>query len=271
MAVLILPDTSAQEITVCANYDLSDLTLSVKHLNSGSILTWSEIILQGARVNVEFEKALFNFDRTNIGIGFAVSSQGHHVDDDSNNYIDLISVMSPKTALLNFSYETLLLEDEVFIPKIGFDFSYLKIENYDYRPYAQKYITPIEGIGSKYDVYKFGVYGGLQIKLIDSNFLYFNAFGQIGAGIYAALADWVHRDDWMHPVSFSDIGISFRGSSGLETGIRLGRFAIFVEAQFFYELSPGLGVNVQYHTDAWQFTSLSLQRASFAAGLRVRF
>ena len=262
--------------TISANYETSDLSLNVKYHNTGSMLNWQDIHLRGARVNVEFDKAPWGYDRTSLGIGYSVSSGGHFVDDDSTNYANVINVLSPKTSLLDLTYEVFSLEDDKFIPGFGLDFNCLKLRNYDNRRFDFNHLGfSTGGLIAKYDVYKLGVYGGMRIRLVNSDSFALNATGQLGAGLYLALADWIYRQDFKHPVSFYDIALSFRVAGGLEMGIRLGDDVIlFSEAQIFYETSPGLGRSRQFLSDGDvgdQRIRFNLLRTSFSLGVKVEF
>ena len=260
-------------VTVSANYALSRISLSQKDHTSGSILSWRDIYLQGAHINVEFNKAPFIFNKTTIDAGFHKSFHGYHTDDDANNYANVIYSTSTEAALLDVKYE-ILLENNMFNPKLGLDFTYLKLENYDAKPFMSSNLPSreIEGLVNKYDFYKFGWYGGMQMK-IAAGIFYMNLSGQIGSSVYLTLADWILRLDFKHPVSFYTIGLSFRGGGDLETGLRLGRFTIFTRTLLFYEISP-IGIETQNHSNGdtpMQFISVDLFRAAFNIGLKVSF
>jgi len=221
----------ADKITVSANYLLTSVNFSIWYDVPGSILTWRDIYLHGFHLNVDFPKAPFGFDKNNVGIGFSSSFHGYWTDDDANNDINAISVSTAKTTLLELKYE-MLGNKSVFNPKLGFDFNMLSFKNYDSRPFSGKPFRDwqgIEGLASGYDIYKLGFYGGVQ-AVYGNSIIYMEASGQIGVGIYLALGNWMNNPNYKNPISFSDSGFSFRGGSGLETGLKLDRFTFFCKA-----------------------------------------
>ena len=271
--ISVSSQASDQNVTVSANYEVSDLSLNVKYPDSGSILNWQDLRLYGARVNVEFDKAPRGFDRTNLGIGYSVSSRGHYVDDDSTNDKNVIGAGAIKASSFNIVYDLFSLEDNKFIPKTRVDFTYLKLRPYDYNTFGLNKTYFLEGLTCKYDVYKLGLDAGLKIKLVDGAG-YINVSGQAGMGLYFALADWIHRPDYEHPVSFSDIALSLRCGSGLDMGLRFDEFTIFGEAQIFYETSLIRGMCINFlsgEKSGWEPMSFNLLRTSFSAGVKMDF
>ena len=264
---------SGQKITISANYILSNLNLSGKYYRSGSILTWRDIHLHGAQVNVEFANAPFGFNKTNIGISYSASFHGHFIDDDVYNNADIISATSVDVSLLEISYK-ILSEKGRINPMLGIDFSCLLLKNYDYKVFTSYYFEQGEGLAATYDIYKLGFYGGMQLKLIDSKILYLNASVQAGIGSFLGLADWVLRSAFLHPVSFYNFGLSLITYSDLDLVFKLGRFSVFSKVQIAYEISPWLGVDIQRQREngnAGQPVFLELSRISFNAGIKRRF
>jgi len=269
-------EKSADTVTITADYALSGIGFSIKDFDSGSILTWRDIILNGAQINVEFNKAPFVFNKTNIGAGFHKSFHGYHTDDDATNGYNVIHVASTEAFLLDLKYE-ILLEENRFNPKLGMDFNYLRLENYNAVPY---FLSPsnisqnMTGLANKSDVFKYCLYGGMQAKIVEKNFFYMNVSGQTGLGLYFILADWVLRSDFKHPVSFYNISLCFRTGGDLEMGFNLGMFTIFTKALLVYEIGP-VGFNKFFFSDSKkntiQFASLDFFRPAFNIGLKVNF
>jgi len=155
------------------------------------------------------------------------------------------------------------------------DFNYLILENYNGKPYSSRdniYIwRNLSGLINKSDVFKYCLYGGMQVKIVESKF-YMDASGQIGFSPYLILADWILRQDFKHPVSFYNISYCFRTSGDLEMGFRLGRFTIFSKALLIYE--TGLGYTEHFLSngdESSQSTSLDFFRPAFNIGLKVSF
>jgi hypothetical protein len=285
MAIIVLAMTqkldaqtggkTAGTVMISANYTLSGIGFSIKDHDSGSILTWRDIYLNGAQINVEFNKAPFVFNKTNIGVGFHISFNGYHTDDDAANELNVIHIASTEAILLELNYE-ILLEENRFNPILGMDFNYLKLDNYDAKPYSLKNNDykqqNLTGVVNKSNVINYYLYGGMQVKIVEKKF-YMNASGQIGFGPYIVLADWVLRPDFKHPVSFYNISLCFRTGGDLEMGFRLGRFTIFAKALLIYEI--GLGYNEFFFSNgdgpSIQFSSLDFFRPAINAGLKVSF
>jgi hypothetical protein len=261
-------EKTADKVTISANYTLSGISFSINDHDSGSILTWRDIYLHGAQINVGFNK-------TNIGVGFHISFHGYHTDDDATNKLNVIHIASTEAILLDLKYE-ILLEENKFTPVLGMDFNYLRLENYNAKPYSPKndnhYWENLTGLANKSNVFKYGLYGGMQVKIIENKF-YMNASGQIGFGLYLVLADWVLRQDFKHPVSFYNVSIGFRTGGDLEMGFRLGGLTIFTKALLMYEI--GLGYNEFFLSNgdgpSIQPTTLDFFRPALNAGLKVSF
>jgi len=269
-------EESADTVTISANYALSGIGFSIKDFGSGSILTWRDINLNGAQINVEFNKAPFVFNKTNIGVGFHKSFHGYHTDDDATNGPDVIYVASTEAVLLALKYE-ILLEENRFNPGLGMEFNYMRLENYNAAPYSLSTGNDIwqnmTGLANKSNVFKYCLYGGMQAKIIDKKY-YLNVSGQTGLGLYFILADWVLRSDFKHPVSFYNMSLCFRTGGDLEMGFKLGRFTIFSKALLVYEIGP-VGFNKFFRNDseetAIQFASLNFFRPAINIGLKVNF
>jgi hypothetical protein len=271
-------DKTADTVTISANYALSSIGFSIIDQDSGSILTWRDIHLNGAQINVEFNKAPFVFNKTNIGVGFHKSFHGYHTDDDANHSSPQMFIASTEAIFVDLKYE-ILLEENKFNPKLGMEFNYLKLENYNaklfltdgYHTLDGKYFW--NGLVNKYDVFKYFLYGGMQVKIVESKF-YINASGQIGFGPYIALADWILRSEFKHPVSFYNISFCFRTGGDLEMGLRLGKFTIFTKALLIYEIGP-IGYNTFFFSKddeiSLQSTFLDFFRPAFNIGLKVSF
>jgi len=258
-------------VTISAAYALTTINLSQKYHDSGSILSWRDIHLQGGQLNVEFNKVPSAFNKTNIGVGFYKSFHGYATDDDTNNGLNVISVSSTEALLLDLKYEMLFINN-MFSPKLGLDFSFLKLDDYDVKSFYGSGSTIHKGLASRFDVYKFGYYVGMQMKIAAGVF-YMNVSGQIGTGIYIVLADWILRTDFKHPISFYDIGFSLRGGGDLEVGLKFGRFTIFTKVLLSYDYSP-FGTDNQFLSndkEAMQFATFDLFRAGFNAGFKVSF
>ena len=263
-----------RNITVSTNYLYTNIYLSSRYIHAGSILTWRDVRLHGAEVNVEINKE--SSKQENIGLGFSSSYRGHHTDDDTTNRVDGISAGSVDAILATFSYEVVTEYKDIKLDlKLGVDFNYLKLEDYDFKIYyANDETFYLDGLGSKYDLYKFCFYGGVQ-KKFEHKTGYLVLFGQSGIGMYVGLADWIHRTEFKHPISFSDIGLLFRGSSGFDMGFKLNKSStFFCKAQILYEISPGLAINIQYGVDnrfAAQRIFLEYLNASLGAGFKIKF
>jgi len=266
-------------VTISANYALSGMGFSINDHDSGSILTWRDISLNGAQINVEFNKAPFFlskepffFNKTNISVGFHKSFHGYHTDDDANNEENVIHTASTEAILLTLKYE-ITQEEKKFIPKLGMDFYYLKLENYNAKPYATNPAWQNHtGLVNKLNVFNYCLYGGMQVKIVEKKF-YMNASGHIGFGPYLVLADWVLRDDFKHPLSFYNLSLCFRSGGDFEMGFKLGRFTIFTIAQLVYE--TGFGYNKFFLSNndktSTQSTTVDLFYPAFNIGLKVSF
>ena len=258
----------ADKVTISANYTLSGIGFSINDHDSGSILTWRDIYLHGAQINVGFNK-------TNIGVGFHKSFHGYHTDDDATNDLNVIHIASTEAILLDLKYE-ILLEENILNPVLGMDFNYLKLENYDAKPYFSRNNNynwkNMTGLTNKSDIYKFCFYGGVQVKT-DEKLFYINASGQIGLGVDLVLADWTLRSDFKHPVSFYNISYYFRTGGDLEMGLRLGKLTIFTKALLIYEIGLGFTEFFLSKDDelSIQYTTLDFFRPALNAGLKVSF
>jgi len=266
-------------VTISANYTLSGIGFSINDHDSGSILTWRDITLNGAQINAEFNNAPFFlskepffFNKSNIGVGFHKSFRGYHTDDDANNTENVIHTASTEAILLVLKYE-ITREENKFIPNLGMDFYYLKLENYNAKPYSTNPDWQhLSGLANKLNIFNFCLYGGMQVKIVEKTF-YMNAGGHIGFGPYLSLADWVLRDDFKHPLSFYNLSICFRTGGDLEMGFMLGSFTIFTKAQLVYE--TGFGYNKFYLSNnentSSQSTTVDSFRPAFNIGLKVNF
>ena len=267
-------------ITISAEYQLSSLAFSTKGINSGSILTWRDIYLNGAYVNVNFPGAPFSYQRTNIGVGFSGSFNGYWTDDDANNKLDIIYTAAAETYLLELNYEIFSVDYGInyeLSHKLGLDFTTLFFKNYDATPYMNMdsdIYGSIEGLTNTFDHYILGFYGGVQV-VYGTGVFYMALSGQAGIGISLSFADWIHRPDLKHPVSFSYFGLSFRGESNFEIGFRLkGGITLFSKAFLMYGISPGLGLITSYGSNddigiGSKFMELS--RASLNVGIKISF
>jgi hypothetical protein len=271
---------TADGITISADYRLSSLNFSTRGINSGSILTWRDVYLNGAYVNVNFAGALFGYQRSNIGVGFSGSFNGYWTDDDTNNDYDVIFVAAAEAYLLELNYEALSFDyglNNGISHKLGFDFNMLFFRNYDAMPYMNWNSVPfgsIDGLTNTFDIYTLAFYYGVQAFYCKGNF-YTAISGQAGIGVFLSLADWIYRRDLKHPVSFSYFGFSFRGKSDFEIGFRFNRaFTLFSKALLMYEISPGLGLNTGYDNNdeigvGGKFMELS--RGSLNVGIKINF
>jgi len=261
-------EKTADKVTISANYTLSGIGFSINDHDSGSILTWRDIYLHGAQINVGFNK-------TNIGVGFHKSFHGYHTDDDATNKLNVIHIASTEAILLDLKYE-ILLEENKFTPVLGMDFNYLRLENYNAKPYSSindiYYRENLTGLANYLDIYKFCFYGGMQVKT-DEKLFYVSASGQIGLGTDLVLADWILRSDFKHPVSFYNISYCFRTSGDLEMGFKLGKLTIFTKALLIYEIGLGFSEFFLSNGDgpSIQLTTLDFFRPAFNAGLKVSF
>jgi hypothetical protein len=278
--IAVQPETAG--ITISAEYQLSSLNFSTKGINSGSILTWRDIYLNGAYVNVDFPGAPFGYQRTNIGVGFSGSFYGYWTDDDANNDLDVIYTAAAEAYLIDLNYEIFSVDHGLnfgFSHKLGLDFIILLFKNYNATQYAR--YTPFmdstyewEGLTNTFDHYTLAFYGGVK-AVYGTGVFYAAISGQAGVGISLSFADWIHRRDLKHPVSFSYFGISFRGESDFEIGFRFKRgITLFSKALLMYEISPGLGLITNYNSDddigvGGKFMELS--RASLNVGIKFSF
>jgi len=262
--------------TISAGYILSSIGYSI-YKSSESILTWRDIFLQGAYLNIDFPKAPAVFDKSSIGVGFSTSFYGYHTDDDANNDVKLISVSETETMLIELNYE-MLSNKNGLSPKLGFDFNMLSFKDYVFRPFTppldSRIYKSIEGLLNTYDIYKLGFYSGVQVLYRSAPYLYLKASWQMGISYYFTLANWIHRTDLKHPVSSTDYGMTFRVGGDIETGFTFGRLITFYsKGMLFYEISP-LGSTIQFlssDTLAGGIHIMSFSRASFLIGMKVSF
>lgn len=265
---------SEQKTTVSAGYTWSNLNLSTRDYNSGSILTWRDITLQGAQVNVDFVKASSG-DKKSIILNYAVSSQGYTTDDDINNELNKISAKSVKASSFGIAYEVTSVPEKLwFAPKWGIDFNGLKLKSYDAKLFTSNASYSQKGLISKYDIYKLGVYGGVQAKLIESGPVQLNVSGQVGIGTYLALADWIHSQTLKHPVSFYDMGLTFRTSGEVEMLFDLDKFFLFGKVQASYEVSPGFSLRNDRYSNGdigSQRMFLEFSQIGFQVGAKAEF
>ena len=276
----IIEQSETEGITISAEYQLSSLNFSTKGINSGSILTWRDIYLNGAYVNVNFPGALFGYQRTNISAGFSGSFSGYWTDDDSNNDLDVIFTAAAETYLLEFNYEIFSVDhgpNFELSHKLGLDFITLFFNNYDataYTPNTDNTYYEWEGLTNKFDHYTLAFYGSVQ-AVYGTGVFYTAISGQAGIGISLSFADWIYRRDLKHPVSFSYFGISFRGESNFEIGFRFKRgFTLFTKALLMYEISPGLGLITFYGNNnniGAGGMLMELSRASLNVGIKISF
>lgn len=262
-------NSGGQEINLSVNYKLSTLSLSLKYLDSGSILVWRDIYLHGAQASVELDTFLFGFDKAAIAAGFSGSSHGYFTDDDANNAVGSIGVMSAEITSLELACD-LFMRDEIFGPRAGLDFQWLKIENYDLKTLGAKYNNSLSGLINTYNMYKLGFSGGIQAHLASSDGFYANLYGYAGLGIYLGIGNWIHNPVYKHPLSFSDPGLSFRGGTDLEFGLKIDRLTLFAMMSCSYELSPGLSINIQYLTDGIARQGIFMDLFSASCGLGVK-
>jgi hypothetical protein len=269
-------------ITISTNYYLSSLNDSKKDLRSESILTWRDVYLNGVYVNIGFPKAPFSFDKTNIGVGFSSSFHGYHTDDDANNKENVIWTTDTEVTMLELNYEWSFFK-EGLSPKLGFDFNMIKYKNIDGRGFIHVpnsgvyYIngpTTIAGKVNTYDIYKLDFYYGIKSFNAFNRVIYMDISGQVGIGMSLALANWIHRPDFKHPISFYDFGFNFIGGSNLEMGFRIGRVTLFYKALLIYEINPWQGITNFFMSDgssAGSFYYSDFLRTSFGTGLKVSF
>jgi len=269
-------------ITISAGYQLSSLNFSTKGINSGSILTWRDIYLNGAYVNINFPGAPFAYQRTNIGAGFSGSFNGYWTDDDANNDLDVIYTAAAETYLLELNYEIFSVDrgsNFEFSHKLGLDFITLFFKNRNAAQYSRykedmDFTYEWEGLTNTFDHYTLAFYGGVQ-AFYGTGVFYTAISGQAGIGISLSFADWIYRHDLKHPVSFSYFGISFRGESNFETGFRFKRgITLFSKVLLMYEISPALGLITNYNSNddigvGGMFMELS--RASLNVGIKISF
>jgi len=266
-------------VTISAEYQLSSLNFSTKGITSGSILTWRDIYLNGAYLNVNFPGAPFAYQRTNIGAGFSGSFNGYWTDDDANNDLDVIYTAKAETYLLELNYEILSVDhgsNFEFSHKLGLDFIILFFKNYDATAYTAHMDNTYEweGLTNTFDHYTLALYGGVQ-AVYGTGVFYAVVSGQAGIGVSLSFADWIYRHDLKHPVSFSYFGFSFRGESNLEIGFRFkGGITIFTKALLMYEISPGLGLITNYNSNddiGVGGIFMELSRASLNVGIKLNF
>ena len=263
-----------QKTIVSAGYVWSNLNFSTKAYDTGSIITWRDIRLHGAQVNIDFAEAPFG-DKTSIGLNYSVSSQGYSTDDDANNYFNSIDAASAKASSFGLAYEVMSESEKIWLaPKLGIDFNCLKLKAYDSKLFTSGPNYFQEGLVAKYDIYKLGLYGGIQAKLIESGPVQLNVSGQVGVGAYLALADWIHRSDLKHPVSFYDMGLTFRTGGEVEVLFDLDKFFIFGKMQAAYEVSPGIGLHNQRFSNGdrgCQRMFFELSQIAFQVGAKADF
>jgi hypothetical protein len=282
---LVLHNAVTQEenkngINVSANYLFSNMGISIKFLDVGSIITWRDIYLQGAQISA-------GFGRNTISASFSFSGKGYHVDDDANNDIARISVADTKTTMLEVFWENSFLEngfwekpldENRFVLGIGADFNWISLKNYDSRHFPDgekeyKFFPRISGPVNTYDIYKLGGYFFVNTGFNNKGF-YADLSGHLGVGIFFNPANWILRDDFKHPISFADFGMTLKGGANAEAGFVVKRLAFFAALDFSYEISPALNIHTQYHSDgktAVQAVVFNIYQASLRAGLRYSF
>ena len=254
---------------VTVNYVLSTLSYSSKGKENGSILTWRDIRLQGAEINVDISNAPFGFDRANIGISYSSSFHGYMTDDYSDYYVEKrFDSLEVDASLLSFSYE-LRNENNRINLVFGMDFNCLWMESkYFYSP-----TSIYKGIVNTFDIYKLGLYGGLQSKLVEGSYGYIKITGLVGVATFLNLADLVINTHHKHPVSFFDFGFAPRISTELETAFNMGRVSVFAKAQLLYEICP-VGIEIHRYSDGTirdQSIFSEFMQSSFGFGIMIRF
>jgi hypothetical protein len=260
------------QAVVSANYQLTGIALSIKYNDSGSILTWRDLYFNGIYTCFDFEKAPNNWDMSIITIGYSQSFQGYFTDDDVLNH-HVLGITSIQAHFIELTYEA-RSKDQRFNPYIGFDFNTLLLSSHDGKFLGWGYYYTRNGLMKRYDIYKLGYYGGIQTAISETEKFYLSAAGNVGIGVYFSIADWIHRSDLLHPVSFIDLGFSLRTGFSIEALLKTGRVGFFSKAHLLYEVCPGLGVNIMLLNSgnyAMEGKFMDYSNISFSAGIKVEF
>jgi hypothetical protein len=267
---------AAQEnVEIATAYDFLSMSFSSKFLVAESVLTWRDLYLHGGSVKVkigETDKSPPMVFKAEYGMSFT----GYFTDDDFLTSLVQISSHFAEAHYAELGYMT-LQEKEGLTQKEGADVSFLYLRSYggiyynsnniDFRP------RPLSELQCAYTLNRASYYWGLDMSFRNGAF-YSKVGGLVGPVLELGFADWALRDDFSHPVSFVDIGLSVRVQGEAEIGWDVGRYMFFAGLLADFEFSPvGFGsifVNSDgtysggykfmhfYHTDA-------------CVGVKVRF
>jgi hypothetical protein len=268
------PDFNA---TISADYNLSYINFSTKSGEAQSILTWRDMYLHGAKIDVEFSITGAALNIINMGMGFAGSFHGYWTDDDTNNDLDIIGASESKIHVfdLNFSLGN-RNPNSGLTKRLGLDVSWLGFQNHDFRTFSYGAVSfaDIDGQVASYNQFMYGLYGDINARLIATSFFYADLGGKAGLTLGIGEANWMRRSDLEHPVSFRSVGLFLRAGGITEIGFTLRMFTFFVNLQADYEISPWLsGLETFYKDGRTHSQGLyqELSRASCSLGLKASF
>jgi hypothetical protein len=124
-----------------------------------------------------------------------------------------------------------------------------------------------------YNVIRLGAYGGLAMTLIKSGPFYLNLGGHTGLGMLLGLANWKINTNFKKPLSFLDIGFTFRGGGELELGFKIRQITLFLAIQASYEISPLIFdvVFLSNGQNGYGIGYTDISRASARTGAKIAF
>jgi len=270
-------DDTADEISIIISieYNLSTLNFSTRSEEAQSILIWRDMFLHGGKFMGEIGFSGYFFNRVFFEVEMARATDGHWIDDDTNNTLLVSAVTESAVTLLSLDL-ALGKESDILTTKIGFNISWLGFQNYNYRSFSQYpfFVNNIDGPICGYDQYMYRLYIGVTARLVDTSFFYADLGGQAGLGLGIGSANWFLRSDLKHPESFRSTGLFLRAGGMAEIGFRLGMFTLFSNIQMNYEICPWLSNLQTFYQNGnvhKQGLYQELSRASWSIGVKAVF
>ena len=225
---------------ISSGYNISILAFSWNYLDSKSVLTWRDMYLHAGWLNINLGNVnILGHDELLLGACFATSFHGYSTDDDANNAFNVITVHDAAAYVLDIE-AALIKHVSAKLGRItAFDFNWTGLTGHNQRIFSRNTtVRDIEGIVYTYEIFKLGIYTGMQYKIVDKRHLSINLDGLLGLGIMFDVANWLHRADFSHPISFIDIGLLARTGATLDIGLRFGAFTLSAKLKSVYEFSP---------------------------------
>jgi hypothetical protein len=260
------------DVEISVNYEFSVLNISAKYLGSESILTWRDIHLHGARLQArEMSSYIDGFDWMNLGLSFAMSSRGYHVDDDANN--DFLTLSVADTDALRLDFDFSVENGGSFHKRAGINFTWVHLKNYDCRIWDDNGVTPLGlpgEVSTLYDTLTLCFYFAMATNIVETKKLYLSFSALAGPGIFAGFGNWPWRPVFKHPVSFSDVGLLARTSGEVEFGVRFNSWTLFAALLGSYEIYP-FSLDIQYMANGELASQAVFTESSrFAACLGIK-